>query len=149
MKIKNLILSFLLLPVITVPVFAGTSIDRTFNDNIRRGEGKIVISNSDPSVDVSSGVVDDQESVNVSGVATAGVETTITDIWDLTASSQLWIAPTQARIHQLVSSSDLDGKTSAVISIPTGTTTVTIADDTTLDTGAIVINFVVLRGASS
>ncbi len=88
-----------------------SSVEKAYSDNIRQGDGKIVTSITDHNLDVPEGVVDDEKSVNVSGLAPAGVQTTISDIWDLanaTPTSQLWVAPTEARVHQLVSSSTSD-----------------------------------------
>lgn len=88
-----------------------SSVDKAYSDNIRQGDGKIVISTTDHDVDVSKGVVDDESAVNVFGLAPTGVQTTATDIWDradATPTQQIYIMPTTARIHNIKSGSASD-----------------------------------------
>lgn len=65
-------------------------------------------------LEVAKGSVSGHFGVNKFGKAPAGIQTTITDIWDRADASptqQLWVAPTQARIHDITSSSTNDDGT--------------------------------------
>ena len=71
------------------------------------------IRNKDFGVEVARGKVSGFARVNKFGVAPDGIQLTATDIWsraNATATQQIWLAPTAARQHSIVSSStDDDG----------------------------------------
>lgn len=68
---------------------------------------------SDYGLQVARGLVTGVSRVNKFGAAPEGVQVTATDIWsraDSAATQQIWLAPTAARVHAIVSSStDDDG----------------------------------------
>jgi len=56
---------------------------------------------------VALGIIPEVKPINKYGRST-NVDATETDLWDLTASQPVWLAPTSARIHAIVSSSGDD-----------------------------------------
>jgi hypothetical protein len=73
---------------------------------------------TDFALEVAKGNIPGHTSVNKYGHAKDGLQTTATDIWDradAAATQQIWVAPTQARLHTIscVNSLDTSGGTGA------------------------------------
>ncbi len=78
--------------------------------------GRLASAPSNYFSEVALGNIDGRASVNKFGIAPSGVQTTATDIWDradATPTQQIWLAPTQARIHTIASTSTGDTTGSA------------------------------------
>ena len=86
--------------------------------------------NKDFFLEVAKGNVDGTVHVNKFGRAPSGIQTTPTDIWDRATAAPLqsvWIAPTQARVHAIVSDDIDDSDSGGVNPQSTGARTIRVS----------------------
>lgn len=75
---------------------------------------------NDFAFNVSTSKVPGVRKINKFGYAPSGAQTTATDIWsraDATPTQQIWLAPTAARIHSIVSSSASDAGSKGILTL--------------------------------
>jgi len=118
---------------------SGTSIEVEESGNgdrqvvaVRNPNDGTVLDVSSFPLQVARGLITGVSSVNKFGKAPSGVQTTLTDIWsraNAAATQQIWLAPTAARIHTIVSSDALDtGFTVRIYGLKTWATAETTED---------------------
>lgn len=107
--------------------------------------------NHDLFLEIAAGTIANYKAVNKFGRTTNADSGVATDVWDqanATADDDIWTAPTQARIHAIVSGNDTDGKTAAPNSVGARTlrvygltswSTAEVSEDITLD-GTTAVN---------
>ena len=85
--------------------------------------------NTNFGLEVAKGNIPGHFAVNKFGRAPDGVQITATDIWDradAAATQPLWIAPTAARIHEILSTSDSDSDSGGTVAQGEGARTIQI-----------------------
>ena len=80
----------------------------------------------DYGLEVSRGNISGVMNVNKFGAAPDAIDTAITDIWGGAITTNVWVAPTQARRHQLLSTSDEDSDTGGTVAQGGGARTVEV-----------------------
>ncbi len=115
MKKFRFAITLILLGFLSLNAYAGQStVTKAYSDNVRRSDGMISISSREHALDVAMGLIADESPVEKFG-RNIEVDSGVTaDVWDggytvgSGGVSLIWVAPTTARIHQLVSSSTSD-----------------------------------------
>lgn len=103
-----------------------------FKDSIQQNNEKITINVVDPKLNLMEGNLEGYTPLNKFGRSIAGIQTTATDIWDRDDSQVIYVAPTQARLHNIKSSSASDDDPSGV-----GARTVRVYGLTDWDSGEV------------
>ena len=88
---------------------------------------QVSVKDLDPGLLTSMGKYGNVKCVHKFGAAPSGIQATPTDVWDRSDASttqQIHVAPTQARRHQLLSTSDADSDTGGTVAQGAGARTV-------------------------
>jgi len=75
-------------------------------------DGDLIVASLPGALEIAEGVIPGHKSVNKFGFTPNADSGIPTDVWDA-AAQPIWLAPTAARVHAIVSTSDVDGKTGA------------------------------------
>ncbi len=106
--------------------------DPSAGPTVRFSTNEVTMSASgDFFLDAAVGLIEDVTTINKFGRSPLGLQTTATDIWDranATPTQQVWVAPTQARLHNIASSHASDD------AVGTGTQTLKLYGLTDWDT---------------
>lgn len=113
----------------------------SLNSSVSLDSDAAVTRPSDFNLEVARSLRSSTMGINKFGRAPAGVQSTATDIWsraDATPTQQIWIAPTTARIHAIVSTATTDvaggiGATSVLVSGLSSWTALEISETVTLN----------------
>ena len=90
----------------------GNTLTVDFAASLVNGDGYLLVSALPGALEIAEGEVTGHYAVNKFGKSENVDNGVDTDIWDA-AAQPVWLAPTAARIHAIVSTSDVDGKTGA------------------------------------
>jgi hypothetical protein len=101
----------------------GNALTVDFDASLVNDDGYLIVSALPGALEIAEGEVTGHYSVNKFGKSENVDNGVLTDIWDA-AAQPIWLAPTAARIHAIVSTDDNDGKTGSPTS--TGARTVRV-----------------------